>query len=77
MRNIAIKLLALTLLVSAPVFVSAQQADEGARGAQQTADRGDDEGKWGWLGLLGLVGLMGLRRRDREHVETRDRVTAR
>jgi MYXO-CTERM domain-containing protein len=76
MRNLAIKLLALTMLVSAPVFVSAQQADEGARGAQQTTDR-DDDGNWGWLGLLGLVGLMGLKRRDRDHVDTRDRVTAR
>lgn len=76
MRNMAIKLLALMMLVSAPVLVSAQQADEGARGAQ-TADRDDDEGKWGWLGLLGLIGLMGLKRRDRDHIETRDRVTAR
>ncbi|HET9448206.1 MAG TPA: WGxxGxxG family protein [Steroidobacteraceae bacterium] len=76
MRDVVIKLLAVTLLVSAPVFVSAQQGDEGARGAQQTADR-DDNDNWGWLGLLGLIGLMGLKRRDRDHVDTRDRATAR
>ena len=76
MRNVVTKLLVLAMLASTPFFVSAQQADEGARGGAQTADR-EDRGNWGWLGLLGLAGLMGLKRRDRDNVETRDRVAAR
>jgi hypothetical protein len=76
MRNVAVKLLAFAVLASTPWLVSAQQGDEGARRAEQTADREDND-NWGWLGLLGLAGLMGLKRRDRDHIETRDRATAR
>ncbi|HKQ12467.1 MAG TPA: WGxxGxxG family protein [Steroidobacteraceae bacterium] len=76
MRNVAIKLLVVSMLASTPFVVSAQQADDQARGAQQTADR-EDHSEWGWLGLLGLAGLVGLKRRDRDHLATRDRATAR
>lgn len=76
MRSVVTKLLVLAMLASTPLFVSAQQADEGARGGAQTTDD-EDHSNWGWLGLLGLAGLMGLKRRDRDHVETRDRAAAR
>jgi MYXO-CTERM domain-containing protein len=75
MRKTAISLLVLSALASTPFYASAQQDDPAAR-TQQTADR-DDNSEWGWLGLLGLAGLLGLKRRDREHVTTHDRATAR
>jgi len=76
MRKVAVKLLVLSLLAGTPFSVSAQQADDQARRTDQTADR-EYHGEWGWLGLLGLAGLLGLKRKDREHIETRDRATAR
>jgi hypothetical protein len=76
MRKAAIKALALSMLAGAPFLVSAQQADDQDRRAEQTADRGDNS-EWGLLGLLGLAGLIGLKRKDRDDVTTRDRATAR
>lgn len=75
MRNVAIKLLVVSMLASTPFLVSAQQADDQTRGAQQTSR--EDHSEWGWLGLLGLAGLVGLKRRDRDQVGTRDRASAR
>jgi hypothetical protein len=76
MRKVVIKVIALSVLAGTPFFVSAQTADDPAGRSERTADR-DDHGEWGWLGLLGLAGLMGLKRRDRDHIATRDRATAR
>jgi hypothetical protein len=76
MRKVAIRVIALSVLAGTPFFVSAQTADDPSGRPERTADR-DDHGEWGWLGLLGLAGLMGLKRRDRDHITTRDRATAR
>jgi MYXO-CTERM domain-containing protein len=75
-RKVAVTLIALSVLATSPFVASAQQADDDANRTNATADR-DDHGEWGWLGLLGLVGLVGLKRRDRDHLEARDRATAR
>jgi len=74
-RKVAITLIAVSVLAASP-FVASAQADNDANRTNQAADR-DDHGEWGWLGLLGLVGLVGLKRRDRDHLEARDRVATR